>query len=64
VGDLALRVWCASVSRFAQLQQRQQGATAIEYAIMIALIAAVIIVTVKVTGDKTRNTFRSVRNQL
>lgn len=64
MGDLPLRVWCASLSRFAQLQQRQRGATAVEYAIMIALIAAVIVVTVMVTGDKTRNTFRSVKNQL
>ena len=62
MGDLLLRIWCSSASRFAQLQQTQRGATAVEYAIMVALIATVIIVVVKAIGGKSRNNFNSLNS--
>lgn len=61
--NLLLRVWCASASRFGQLQS-QRGATAVEYAIMVALIATVIIAVVKVVGLKTRNNFNALNQGL
>jgi pilus assembly protein Flp/PilA len=57
--DLLLRVWCSSAIRFAEVKRTDRGATAVEYGIMVALIAAVIIVVVKVVGGKTSNAFES-----
>ena len=62
MGDLLLRVWCSSANRFAQLQEPQRGATAVEYAIMVALIATVIIAVVKVIGMKSRNNFNALNS--
>jgi pilus assembly protein Flp/PilA len=61
--DLLLRVWCSSASRFAELKSSERGATAVEYGIMVALIAAVIIAVVRVVGGKTSNSFDSVGTQ-
>lgn len=36
---------------------RDQGATAVEYAMFVALIAAVVVVTVITLGQKTLNNF-------
>ncbi len=38
----------------------EQGATAVEYALMVALIAAVIIVAVQTLGKKSNSAFGSV----
>ena len=38
----------------------EQGATAVEYAIMVALIAVAIIVAVRFVGNTTSNTFSMV----
>ena len=38
----------------------EEGATAVEYGIMVAAIAAVIIATVIVVGQKTNNAFQNV----
>ena len=38
----------------------EEGATAVEYAIMVALIAAVIIAAVTLVGEKTSQTFNYV----
>jgi pilus assembly protein Flp/PilA len=38
----------------------EEGATAVEYGIMVALIAAVIIVVVATLGQKVSNVFNSV----
>ena len=42
--------------------QEEEGATAVEYAIMVALIAAVIITAVGLLGRETNSTFSSVAN--
>jgi pilus assembly protein Flp/PilA len=62
--DLLLRIWCSSATRLHELKRSQEGATAVEYGIMVALIAAVIIVVVRVVGGKTSNSFESVNGPL
>jgi pilus assembly protein Flp/PilA len=47
-------------SIISRLVNEDEGATAVEYAIMIALIAAVIITVVGVIGQKANNGFQSV----
>jgi pilus assembly protein Flp/PilA len=62
--ELLLRIWCASITRLQEMQDSDRGATAVEYGIMVALIAAVIIAVVKVVGGKTSNAFESVNSNL
>jgi pilus assembly protein Flp/PilA len=61
--DLLLKVWCSTASRFSGPKRSEQGATAVEYGIMVALIAAVIIAIVRVVGGKTSNSFGNLANQ-
>jgi pilus assembly protein Flp/PilA len=42
----------------------EEGATAVEYAIMVALIAAVIITAVTTIGQRSNQAFTNVGNQL
>ena len=42
----------------------ENGATAIEYGLIAALIAIVIIATVALVGGKLNNTFSTVQNSL
>jgi pilus assembly protein Flp/PilA len=42
----------------------ESGATMVEYAIMIALIAAICIAVIKVIGNKTNNAFSNVNSEL
>lgn len=42
----------------------EEGATAVEYGIMVAAIAAVIIAVVIVVGQKTNNAFSNVNNAM
>ena len=42
----------------------EDGATAVEYAIMVALIAIVIIFMVTLVGEKANNVFSKVQNKL
>ena len=51
---IATRVWVADVLR--RLDQ-ERAATAVEYALMVALIAAVIIGAVALLGQHTSNAF-------
>jgi pilus assembly protein Flp/PilA len=44
----------------ARLRRDQRGATAVEYGIMVALIAVVIIVAVTLLGSNLTSTFNSV----
>jgi pilus assembly protein Flp/PilA len=43
---------------------REEGATAVEYGIMVALIAVVIIVTVTALGTRLDGVFATVRDSL
>jgi pilus assembly protein Flp/PilA len=54
--DTVLKLWCAASSRLYELRN-ERGATAVEYGIMVALIAAVIIVAVQTTGTNVNKAF-------
>jgi pilus assembly protein Flp/PilA len=47
-----------------RLQREQTGATAVEYGIMVGLIAVVIIAIVATLGGQLNTLFTSVSNQL
>lgn len=44
--------------------KKERGATAVEYGLMVALIAAVIIVAVSVLGGKVDNAFGTINDKL
>jgi pilus assembly protein Flp/PilA len=52
------------MNRLMRFFKDEQGATAVEYAIMVALIAAVIIAAVTLVGTKSRDTFQDVADRL
>jgi pilus assembly protein Flp/PilA len=62
VNDALLRGWCYWQTRYLEITRGERGATAVEYAIMVALIAAIIFAVVTVVGSKTGNSFESVNN--
>ncbi|MEO5662950.1 MAG: Flp family type IVb pilin [Nocardioides sp.] len=45
-------------------QSDEDGATAVEYGLLVALIAAVIIVTVILLGTQVNNAFTSITTQI
>ena len=47
-----------------QAEVEERGAAAIEYALMVGLIAVAIIGTVTLLGDKVKQTFNAVSNTL
>ncbi len=54
----------ARLSRLPALADRDEGATAVEYAIMMAAIAAVVVVAVAVLGSRASAEFECVNQQL
>lgn len=46
------------------LVEDESGATMVEYAIMIALIAAICVAVIKIIGEKTNNAFSNVNSVL
>jgi Flp pilus assembly pilin Flp len=57
VTDVVLRSWCDVANRVHEIRSGQRGATAVEYAILVALIAGVILVVVRSVGLKTSQGF-------
>jgi Flp pilus assembly pilin Flp len=57
VTDVVLKSWCDAVNRVHEIRSGQRGATAVEYAIFVALIAGVILVVVRSVGLKTSQGF-------
>jgi Flp pilus assembly pilin Flp len=57
VTDVVLKSWCDVVNRVHEIRSGQRGATAVEYAIFVALIAGVILVVVRSVGLKTSQGF-------
>ena len=58
-----LRMYAGAQTWWSDLRarmQEQEGATAVEYALMVALIAAVIIVAVQFLGTSSSSTFNKV----
>ena len=49
---------------YVRLRYSEKGATAIEYAILVSLIAVVIILAVQTIGDAVRGTFEEVAASL
>ncbi len=47
-------------SMFHALSAKERGATAVEYGLMVALIAAVIVVIVKTLGSQVNDAFNTV----
>ena len=47
-----------------RLVKDEQGATAVEYGMMVALIAAVVVAVVKTVGTKTNDAFQKVNSAL
>lgn len=62
--ELFLKMWCEAQNRLFEVKEGERGATAVEYGIMVALIAAVIILVVKAVGQKTSNAFNVVNKEL
>lgn len=50
--------------RAQQLFKSEKGATAVEYGLLVALIAAVIVVIVGTLGGQVNTAFTSISNQL
>jgi pilus assembly protein Flp/PilA len=61
-GMLKAQMWI--LDKLTRPLKNMEGATAVEYGIMVALIAAVIITTVTVVGGKVNNAFQSVNAAL
>ena len=51
-------------ARFENLKERERGATAVEYGLMVALIAVAIIVTVTAIGGRLDELFQLVLDAL
>jgi pilus assembly protein Flp/PilA len=47
-----------------RLRRDERGATAVEYGMIVALIAAVIVVTVKLLGTQIETAFTTITGQL
>jgi pilus assembly protein Flp/PilA len=62
VSEFPLKMWCHAEARLASMRT-ERGATAVEYAIMLAFIAAIIVAIVTALGEKTSNAFQSVNSQ-
>lgn len=58
--DSLLKFWCAAQSRWHEVRSNERGATAVEYGLMVALIAAVIIAVVTQLGKDTNEAFNTV----
>ena len=52
------------INRFMKFFKEEEGATAVEYGIMVAAIAAVIIGIVVAVGSSTKNAFDQVNSQM
>ena len=50
--------------RLAALRREEQGATAVEYGMLVALIAAVIVAVVVVLGGQINTAFTSIKDAL
>ena len=56
-----LRLWTAYQSRFIR---EEKGATMVEYGLMVALIAVVVIAAVTLIGDNLSDTFNDVGTEV
>jgi pilus assembly protein Flp/PilA len=59
-----LKHFVSAQNLLARRLRSDRGATAVEYGLLVALIAAVIIGVVVVVGHQVNNAFQSVSNQM
>jgi pilus assembly protein Flp/PilA len=52
------------IERIKNLVRDEEGASAVEYGIMLAAVAAVVIVVALAIGGKTQNAFNNVSNAM
>ncbi len=57
-------MWCEIVNRVHEIRDGERGATAVEYGIMIALIAAVIISVVSAVGNDVKSGLEEIDKNL
>ncbi|HEX6845176.1 MAG TPA: Flp family type IVb pilin [Actinomycetota bacterium] len=58
VRDTALRAWVRAATLLEELRS-ERGATAVEYALMVALIALVVVAAVTFMGQATNNAYEN-----
>lgn len=54
----------ALAGKFMQFVKEEEGATAVEYGVLIALIIAVCIVVIQILGNKINNAFNNVAERI
>ena len=59
-----LNTYVRMSSAVAAVRDEERGATAVEYGLIVALIAAVIIGVVAILGGQVDNNFQDVSNQM
>jgi pilus assembly protein Flp/PilA len=59
-----LALYCYLQTRLSNAFTDDEGATAVEYGMLVALIAAVIVVVVTALGIKINNAFTAINNAL
>ena len=62
--DTMLNTYVKLTSAFAAMREEERGATAVEYGLIVALIAAIIIGVVATLGTKVNNNFQKVANNI
>jgi pilus assembly protein Flp/PilA len=62
--NLSIKGEVEMINRFMKFFKEEEGATAVEYGIMVAAIAAVIIGIVIAVGSSTKNAFDQVNSQM
>lgn len=53
-----------SLTSLLRFLEKEDGPTAVEYAIMLALIFGVIILSVRVLGDNTNDSYEGIRDEV
>lgn len=59
-----LQGFCTWVATHMRTMRNEDGATAVEYGLMVALIAAVIVATVALLGDEIQAAFQTVLDNI
>lgn len=62
--DQLTEIYVRATNALASMGDAEDGATAVEYGLIVALIAAVIVAIVAVLGDKIAGAFSTVANKL
>jgi pilus assembly protein Flp/PilA len=58
------RIYLFLTGKVSDLRDREEGASAVEYGMLVALIAAVVVATVALLGPKIRDAFQAIVDAL